>query len=204
MIDYFKKSSTESTKKLWEDDSYRTKVVTNATGIKRSKKFKKEQSIRAKEWYKENPEQRDSRSITMKQSWADGKIEINIHSIQESKMEIELREKLAQRLSESIVHKKTIRSGDKWYYPDIIIGDNIIIEYYGNFWHGNPNQFKDTDIVHHSITAKEIWDFDKKRIDSLRGLGYTVYIIWEEEYIKDKEECINNLIKKIRNEDKNK
>ena len=193
-------TSSESTKKLWQDDEYRKKVIKNATGLKRSDNFKKEQSLRIKKWYEENPNQRVIRSKHMKQSWEDGKIEPNINSINESKQEKELRTLLIEKLNNRKIQKKTIKIDGKYFYPDILIDNKIIVEFYGNFWHANPLKYKENDIIHHGEIAKEIWSKDKKRINILQKNGYNVFIIWQSDYEANKEKCIRNLIKKVNNE----
>jgi len=113
----------------------------------------------------------------MKESWETGKIISNIHSINESAAERELRV-LVSKLTELEVCKKQIKKNAKYYFPDITIDNKIIIEFYGDYWHANPNKFKKEDIVHHHITAEEIWQRDKKRINTLKELGYIVHIVW--------------------------
>lgn len=79
-----------------------------------------------------------------------------------------------------------------------IINDKKIIEFYGDFWHANPRCFESDDkIKAFSInkTAEEIWTHDKQRIDFLESIGYSVLIIWESDWKKNKSECIS-LIKK--------
>lgn len=79
-----------------------------------------------------------------------------------------------------------------------IIDDKKIIEFYGDFWHANPIYFKSDDkIKAFSInkTSEEIWTYDKQRIDFLESIGYSVLVIWESDWKKNKSECIS-LIKK--------
>ncbi len=64
---------------------------------------------------------------------------------------------------------------------DIFIpSQNKIIEYYGDYWHCNPNKYKVTYYnVRMKKTASEIWERDKKREQELIDAGYQVTIIWE-------------------------
>ena len=133
----------------------------------------------------------------MKESWDNGKIEPNINSINESKLEKELREELKKRLLNRKVRKSTIRINNKWFYPDIQIDKNIIIEFYGDYWHANPKTFKANDIVHHKLTAKQIWNRNKKRLNILKNNGFIIFIIWQNEYENDKQKTIQSLIKKL-------
>lgn len=68
-----------------------------------------------------------------------------------------------------------------------------IIEFYGDYWHANPNKFKATDIIK-KTTAEKIWEHDRQKIQALNNNGYIVLIIWESEYKKDKQGTINKCI----------
>ena len=202
---FYGKSHTSETKNIiqekcrvaselkWEDKEYRDRVIAGATGLKRSDEFKHNQRLRALEWYSSNPAQKELRSINMKKSWSEGKIEPNINSINESKTEKELRGILESILG-NVVQKRTLHIGDKWYYPDIILGGKFIVEYYGNFWHANPRIYNETDMVHHNRQAIDIWDHDNSRKEILENNGYYYYIIWEDDYKNDQDNCIKNVL----------
>lgn len=196
MIEKTKKKLSKISTNLWLDNNYRKKVI-KGTSKPRKESFGKEQSIRVKQWYEDNPMQRDIRSECMKKSWEDGKIEPNINSINESKLERELREELIKLLPDRNVRKTTLKINNRWFYPDIRIDKNIIIEFYGNYWHANPRIYKSTDIIHHKKTAKESWEYDKKRITILEDNGFKVFIVWEDKYKDNRKEIINNLIKQL-------
>lgn len=75
--------------------------------------------------------------------------------------------------------------------PDFHIeGTNIIIEFYGDYWHKNPNKY-------FSEKDQEIRNYDFRRISLLESLGYKVLIIWESEYRKDKDITINKCLQFI-------
>lgn len=191
-----------SSKKNWQNEEYRKKVI-SGTSKPRKESFKKEQSERITQWYKDNPEQRKIRSLAMKKSWEDGKIKLNINSINESKIERNLREKV-ENFTNLRVRKKTIRIDKRWFYPDILIEDDFIIEFYGNFWHANPEMYEGSDFIHHNRTAKDIWEHDKERIDILIKNGYSVIIVWEKDYKTNPELVLNNLKLEIENYGKEK
>ena len=80
-----------------------------------------------------------------------------------------------------------------------IIHDKKIVEFYGDFWHANPKYFKcEDDLKYGSFdkTAEKIWENDKQRIDFLKYLGYDILVIWENDWIKNKNSCIE-VIKKF-------
>lgn len=58
-----------------------------------------------------------------------------------------------------------------------------VIECYGDYWHCNPEKYR-PDYYHQRVkkTAQEIWDYDKERIELLEDMGYTVKIIWENDW----------------------
>ena len=49
------------------------------------------------------------------------------------------------------------------------------------------------------MTAKEIWNKDKQKIDFIIEKGFKVLVAWECDYNNNKEEIINNCIKFLRN-----
>jgi len=71
-----------------------------------------------------------------------------------------------------------------------------IIEFNGDFWHGNPNKFK-ADEIHKikKISIQEIWNYEKRKLDLIKSYGYKILIIWESDYKKNKEEIIDKCYK---------
>ena len=185
----------KATTKLWTNSNYRENVI-NKSSKPRKESFKKEQSLRITQWYKDNPIQRTLRSIAMKNSWKNEKILPNISSINESEQERTLFEEIKQ-ITHINIRKCTIKLKGKWFYPDILIENNKIIEYYGSYWHADPTIFKENDIVHHKLIAKDIWKRDNERIELLKQGGYDVLVIWQTEYMNNKELVMNKIKKYI-------
>jgi G:T-mismatch repair DNA endonuclease (very short patch repair protein) len=73
---------------------------------------------------------------------------------------------------------------------------NLVIEYNGDYWHCNPKKYK-PDYFHQvkNKTAKELWEYDKNKIDLIKEKGYNLEVIWESE-LKEDESIINKIIKK--------
>lgn len=188
-IEKAKKKLSEISKLLWKNSEYRNKVISR-TPKPRIPGFKKEQSERIKKWYKDNPNQLRIRSDVMKQAWIDGKIEPNINSINESKLEINFREELKKIFFNHNVRKSTIRIGKKWFYPDVKINKDFLIEFYGNYWHANPHIYKPDDIVHHGLTASKIWHNNITREEILKNNGFRVFSVWQDEWKNDKKNII--------------
>lgn len=72
---------------------------------------------------------------------------------------------------------------------------NKLIEFYGDYWHCNPRTYKkDFWNPQLHMTAKEKWDFDKKRIKRFEEKGYKIKIVWECDYKKDKDKIIKECV----------
>jgi len=85
-----------------------------------------------------------------------------------------------------------------YYLPDY----NLIIEFYGDYWHCNP-KFYNNDYFHKimKIQAKNVWKRDKERILYIFEKNFnkkiTILIIWES--TKFSEEYLIKLILEIKN-----
>jgi G:T-mismatch repair DNA endonuclease (very short patch repair protein) len=88
------------------------------------------------------------------------------------------------------------------FWPDIIHFDKkIIIEYNGDLFHANPelNKYATNDSIvklpgGKVKTAGEIREFDKNRTKLLTKEGYTVIVVWENDFQNKREQTINKLI----------
>ena len=128
----------------------------------------------------------------MKESWETGKIVFNEHNCKRSNSEIEFFNDLEKIIS--CEEKQTIKIGNNWYLPDIFVSkDGIIIEYFGDYWHANPKIYNSDDIIHHDLSAQNIWEHDYKRQKELEDLGYRMIIVWDSEYKKDKQQILNSI-----------
>ena len=64
---------------------------------------------------------------------------------------------------------------------------NTVYEFYGDFYHGNPQVFSGDYLCHpynKDKTAQELYDTTMKREQIIRSLGYRVVTMWESDYIK--------------------
>jgi very-short-patch-repair endonuclease len=89
------------------------------------------------------------------------------------------------------------------YKVDFCIPEyKIIIEFNGDRFHANPDVYSPNDMPHPfvSISSKDIWFYDKKRLEILQAKGYEVLTIWEKDYRSDREQIINKCVEVIRNE----
>lgn len=106
-----------------------------------------------------------------------------------SKSEIDLFNYIKENINENVESNKNILGK----IPDIVY-KNKIIEFFGDFWHCNPIFFDKNTITKFGSKASDVWAHDKKRIKYLNKNGYATLIIWENDWINNKE----NVIKKIR------
>lgn len=87
------------------------------------------------------------------------------------------------------------------FYVDFMY-NNKIIEFYGDYFHANPNLYKSDKIIgskYKYYSAEEIWKRDFDRINLIKEKGFDILIIWEYDYKKNKEEIINKCIRWIKN-----
>jgi hypothetical protein len=82
-------------------------------------------------------------------------------------------------------NKRIIIDGKLFKFDAYIPETNTIYEFYGDYWHGNPNKVYKDDINHKSKeTFLDLYEKTMKREDLLRNKGYNLISIWEDDYIK--------------------
>jgi len=78
---------------------------------------------------------------------------------------------------------------------------NMVIEYNGDYWHANPVRYNKNSVMNFpkgQFLAEEIWKKDKNRIEHIKKeLNCSIVIVWEDEYINNKEQTIQILLKEI-------
>lgn len=108
-----------------------------------------------------------------------------------SKGQKKLFENLKQKYNDAILehYLEDVSKSVDIYIPS----RNIIIEYFGDYWHCNPNKYS-KNYYHTQIhkTAEQIWEFDNNRINMFKENGYDVYVIWESD-LKSEKGKLNNL-----------
>jgi hypothetical protein len=90
------------------------------------------------------------------------------------------------------------KEGGVWLYDFTDIKNKKIIEFHGDMFHGNPKKYNSVDNPHpfrKHITAQEMWDKDKRKLDIAYENGFEVLIIWDSEYRwGNKQEIINKCV----------
>jgi len=78
---------------------------------------------------------------------------------------------------------------------------NLVLEYNGDCYHGNPNKYKDNDRCHpydKNVTAKELFSKTVEKQNLIKALGYNLIVIWEYDYLNNKDLIIRNILEEIR------
>jgi len=90
--------------------------------------------------------------------------------------------------------------GGIWLYDFTDLENKKIIEFHGDMFHGNPKKYKATDYPHpfrNTITAQEMWNKDKRKLDVAIEEGFEVLVIWDSEYRWGNKEGVINKCKKF-------
>jgi len=92
----------------------------------------------------------------------------------------------------------------RYNFYDFVIDElKICIEFNGDVFHGNPSIYEENDHpnpFNKKLTAKQLWEADNVKNKFLEKLGYNVIVIWEKEYLENKEKIINNMVSYIKDE----
>lgn len=79
------------------------------------------------------------------------------------------------------------------YVVDMVL-DNIVIEFYGDFWHRNPKHYLAEDVFY-GKSSKIIWEYDKKRLYYIKQQGYDVVVVWETDWKSNKHKVVEQIKK---------
>lgn len=67
-----------------------------------------------------------------------------------------------------------------------------IIEFNGDYWHANPKIYEESDLIR-AFSAQSIWFKDKIKIETAIKSGFKIKIIWETDFLNDKEKTIKEV-----------
>lgn len=84
-----------------------------------------------------------------------------------------------------------------YFYDFVDTRSKKVIEYNGDYWHRNPKTYPPTE------ENQKIWENDRRKIRFIENLGYEVLIIWESEYLSNKQETIEKCNEFLRNKNNN-
>jgi len=99
-----------------------------------------------------------------------------------------------------LVNEDENKCKNRRFAYDFVYGGKII-EFNGDFWHMNPNTYDENYYNKISkIFAKDKWEIDAIKIQCAKKYGYSVLVVWESEYNKDKEGTIQKCIDFLTND----
>ena len=88
---------------------------------------------------------------------------------------------------------------DDYVYDICLPNLKKIVEFNGTYWHADPRVYANDDLIH-GVTAKSIWNRDLKKIGYAKHKGYTVFVVWELDLCKSRENTLK-LIKEFLRKD---
>ena len=71
------------------------------------------------------------------------------------------------------------------------------IEFNGDYWHANPSMYYSDDLIdiHDELKiVKDIWEADAKRNKAIEDLGYKIKVVWESDYMKDRDKLVDECV----------
>lgn len=98
-----------------------------------------------------------------------------------------------------------VYDGRAFLYDFVIPDLKLAIEFNGDFWHANPKVYSENDLLRfrgNAVTASEIWQRDSIKKAVLESRGFELHVIWESEYLEDKEEVLSKCLRWILNAQK--
>ena len=82
------------------------------------------------------------------------------------------------------------------YIPSL----NLIIEYFGKYWHCDPRHYKEDYFnIKKNQTAKEIWEYDRKKLELIKSYGYNLEVIWEIDFKNNNKLLLSIIEKYVKN-----
>jgi G:T-mismatch repair DNA endonuclease (very short patch repair protein) len=182
---YGKKHTKNTIKKISE--SRKNKYTGNQNHMKKEFYRKMSKNIMDSNW-KNEILNREKMSEQLRQTRREGKIKSGITSKKEKEIILFLKSIGIESFQSHRVDTKICDI----YIPSF----NLIIEYFGDYWHCNPKKYSQNYFNEKkNMTAKEIWDYDNKKIDLIKNYGYNLEVIWESE-LKDDNKLINKIVEK--------
>ena len=132
----------------------------------------------------------------------------NTHLLHSSKMATELFDKLTDRINDldlCDIYYNTknnkeyfIKIKNTYYLYDYVIPSiRLCIEFNGNYWHMNPEMYDKHDKCI-GKTAEQIWKQDAEKIKAIKQRNFDVIIVWEKDYINNKDKTLGFLENEIR------
>jgi G:T-mismatch repair DNA endonuclease (very short patch repair protein) len=158
-------------------------------------------SMSKKEW-------RDKSRKALKEKWNNGEMEhtrkIMSEKLKETRRLGKIKSTITSKKEKEIVEYLNGKGyiSIQSYRVDTKICDiyipslNLIIEYFGDYWHCNPLKYKsDYYNVKKGKYAWELWEYDVRKLELIKSYGYNLEVIWERD-LKNNNKLIENIISK--------
>lgn len=181
---YGKKHKKETISKI--SKSREGKYTGNKNHMKQEKYRKMSRDIMRKNW---DNGILDKKVISeqMKQTQRSGKIKSTITSKKEKEIIKELKNMGYKPIPSYRVDSKICDI----YVPSL----NLIIEYFGDYWHCNPKKYESNYFnKKKNKFAWELWEYDKKKVELIKSYDYNLEIVWESDF--DEKTTLQKIIKK--------
>jgi G:T-mismatch repair DNA endonuclease (very short patch repair protein) len=172
-----------------------TKISKNRSG----KGIGKNNSMSKKKW-------RDKSRMALKKKWDDGEMEharqIMSEKLKETRRLGKIKSTITSKKEKEIIEylNNLGYSPVQSYRVDTKVCDvyipslNLIIEYFGDYWHCNPLKYQsDYYNVKKGKYAWELWEYDTKKLELIKSYGYNLEVIWEKD-LKNNNKLIENII----------
>lgn len=110
-----------------------------------------------------------------------------------SKPEDELFE-ILKNYSSNIIRQFSIRKERRFMY-DFLVNEKCIIEFHGDYWHGNPVIYKSGIIKYRSgnMTVEEVWERDRIKTEAAIEKGFKFLVVWEHEWKNNRESVFKSI-----------
>ena len=108
-----------------------------------------------------------------------------------SKIACGFMDRLAAEMNCEIVHKHSTTDSEfkipstSYKVDGFIPSQKIVIEFLGDFWHGNPKLYDENTMnISAQKTFGELYRHTFKRFEDIAKLGYKIYYMWEKDYLE--------------------
>lgn len=88
----------------------------------------------------------------------------------------------------------------KWRLFDFFVEGKLLIEMNGNYYHANPKMYGPNDeivIASSRRKAKDIWEYDAKKMKLGKDSGYKTLVLWEAEFVGMSDREVVDILEKI-------
>ena len=120
-----------------------------------------------------------------------------------SNLELEFVEEL-EKLIGPVDHSNKKSPFGKWNHEKntYVVYDikhrDCIIEFNGDYWHANPAIYEANDLIR-GVRAQELWDKDRLKLEIAENAGFRTYVVWEKDYLNNKQKTMEELVAWIQN-----